>query len=129
MRILITGSRDWNNGRTILAAVRLHLLDHGLDPLEARDVTIVHGACPTGADQLAGQVADLWHWKQEPYEANWKAHGKAAGPIRNTAMVQAGADVCLTFALPGSKGTLDCAKKARAAGIRVLDYGVLTEAS
>lgn len=36
------------------------------------------------------------------------------------------ADECLTFTLPQSVGTYDCAKRARAAGIAVHDYCLST---
>lgn len=55
----------------------------------------------------------IWYDRRnQPYNAN-------AGPIRNQAMVDAGAEMCLAFhrAISASKGTKDCARRAIAAGI------------
>ena len=51
------------------------------------------------------------------YPADWKNKGPAAGPIRNLHMVTLGADICLAFIGPGSKGAVGCAKMAEDAGI------------
>ncbi len=116
VRVLVTGSRTWTGYREIadaLEAVREQL------PAGAQ-LTIVHGACPTGADALA----DLWarrHADQgvwvERHPADWATHQRAAGPIRNTAMVAAGADLCLAFIQDASTGATHAAQTARAAGI------------
>lgn len=114
MRVLITGSRDWVAVRPIFAALdRLHQHDPHL--------VIVHGA-GSGADR----IAKLWAIQQgvpyEPHPADWGRYGKAAGPIRNQQMVALGADLCLAFPLPQSRGTYDCMRRAREAGIPVHDY-------
>lgn len=97
---------------------------------------VVHGACyppesygevmsegkrrpDLSADWLAHQIAEELGWTDEPHPAEWHRLGPRAGPIRNQAMVDAGADVCLAFASPGSRGTWDCVRRAREAGIRV----------
>lgn len=130
MRILITGSRDWTDRvavyQTLYAYVTRHCPPdydrHGnLIDYDLSDVTIVHGACPTGADVIAEDWAVVNWVVFERHPADWDKHGKAAGPIRNQEMVDLGADVCLAFPLPGSKGTRDCMAKARAAGIPVIE--------
>lgn len=51
-------------------------------------------------------------------EADWQTHGKAAGPIRNGAMLAKHApDGVVAF--PGHNGTADCVRQAEAAGIKV----------
>lgn len=119
MRILVTGSREWTDSFQIINA----FLDVELHPWD--EVTVIHGDCPTGLDPLAAQIAkDEFGWKVEPYPADWAKHGKAAGPIRNQEMVDAGADVCLAFFQPGAanRGTQDCVSRAEAAGIPVKRY-------
>lgn len=119
MRILVTGSRYWNDA----VAINRELVFAA----DGRPVTVVHGDCPTGADYLAGIVAAQYPgWTEEKHPAHWGKYGKAAGPIRNQEMVDAGADVCLAFIpvditaqLPSSRGTLDCVRRAEAAGIPV----------
>lgn len=62
----------------------------------------------------------FWNVEQEVHDADWNEYGRAAGPIRNQEMVDAGADVCLAFPT-GGPGTRDCMRRARDAGIRVFD--------
>jgi hypothetical protein len=80
--------------------------------------TVIHGACPTGADALADRWA-VNAWKAiEAFPADWTAHGRAAGPLRNARMIAEGRpDLVLAF--KGGRGTADCVRKARAAGIPV----------
>ena len=48
----------------------------------------------------------------EAYPADWKAHGAAAGQIRNRQMLACGKpDVVVSF--PGGSGTLDMVHKAK----------------
>lgn len=111
-RLLITGSRDWWD--THLLKTTIHFW---VTLLLDEPVTLVHGNCPIGADALAEQYAIARGWQPEPVSADWTEHGLKAGPLRNQQMVDLGADLCLAFPLPGSKGTWDCARRARAAGI------------
>jgi hypothetical protein len=116
-RILITGSRNWTDEKTLYAALNLQLMLHG------KDMIIVHGAAH-GADSLAAKWASANRIKQEQYPAQWRRYGKGAGPIRNQEMVDLGADVCLAFPMPGSVGTLHCMRIAAKAGIPVNNLGV-----
>ncbi len=128
LRILVTGSRDWND------AFRLH---RALDALECpSNVTLVHGDCPTGADRMAAERAKALGWNVEPHPAPWKEFGKRAGFLRNEHMVNLGADICVAFIMPCRKaehadqpqhpshGTDHCKNLAKQAGITVLEvYG------
>ena len=111
MRVLITGSRHWNDEATMLA--RFRELDGTME-----EVTIVHGNA-AGADHMAGVLAMVLMFKVEVYPADWQHHGKAAGPLRNQVMVDAGAALGLAFPWPESKGTWDCVRRAADAGIPV----------
>jgi hypothetical protein len=119
MRVLITGGRkfyDWN------------LLNNTLNEFlkDKTSITIVHGDCPTGADQLAQRFVDYQRVQVERYPANWKKFGKAAGSIRNQEMVDLGADICFAFPHPESTGTWDCVEKAHAAKIEIqVKYSLL----
>jgi len=116
MRILVTGSRHWNDRTTIADALAQAWEDLG----NPEGVTLVHGACPHGgADQIAAQEASKRGWTIEAHPADWAAHGKAAGPLRNQQMVDAGADITLAFPQEGSRGTWDCIRRARKAEIPV----------
>lgn len=132
-RMIVTGSRDWTSQAVIAAAIADHIAlkpdAPGVGPSADWEAhTVVHGAA-RGADTIAARLAVAWWMQAEPHPADWETHGRAAGPIRNQHMVDLGADVCLTFAsTTSSKGTFDCARKARAAGIPTFDYGVDTRA-
>ncbi|MGW5852116.1 SLOG family protein [Streptomyces sp. NPDC055254] len=113
-RILVTGSRDWPTPEVITAALDE---EYALTPAD-RDVILVHGGCPTGADA----IAHTWAGKHpaisiDIFLAQWDTQGRAAGPIRNARMVAAGADVCLAFIKNGSRGATHAARLADRAGI------------
>jgi len=115
-RVLITGTRS--QVRTMPFDVYRAIMDawesHGRPK-----VTVVHGACPTGVDLFAGNIGKKLGFAVEQHPADWDAHGKAAGPIRNQHMVDLGADLCLAFPRGESRGTRDCMRRAEAAGIPV----------
>jgi hypothetical protein len=132
-RILVTGSRDWDDERLIFV-----IMDQVMAPLgRDRPLTLVHGACPKGADRLAGLWAASarrlgWPVTPEPHPADWRPDGvfdKSAGFKRNAAMVSLGADLCLAFIMPcsdercriavehGSHGATHCADLAEKSGI------------
>lgn len=113
-RVLVTGSREWADCYTIYRALqRLS---------EKHSIIVVHGDCPTGADHLAERAARKLGVPTERHPADWSL-GKKAGPLRNQKMVDLGADLCLAFPLPGSRGTLDCMRRAKAAGIKIVNLG------
>lgn len=118
-RILVTGSRKLTDVALVKTALWASVMEAGSyranDPLH---VTVVHGGA-NGADAIAEEYAMRIGWATEVHVADWQKHGLSAGPIRNQAMVDAGADVCLAFPVGESKGTRDCIKRARAAGIHV----------
>lgn len=123
-RILISGSRDWDEwliiGRTIKSAISL------LQPYfeDYDEVTIVHGACPTGADELADQWAAENGVAVERHPADWDTHGRRAGYLRNQEMVDAGADIVLVFNKNSSRGASMTARLAREAGLPVIEYKI-----
>lgn len=115
MRILITGSREWDDWTEFSATLWEFIVDAD------EDVTVVHGACPRGADDMAHDFCRLYPEgvTEEAHPADWEAHGKAAGFIRNQQMVDLGADVCIAFLKGPSRGTRHCAAAADKAGIPV----------
>lgn len=59
---------------------------------------------------MSGSIAEKSFIKVEKYPANWSSYGKAAGPIRNSIMVNTFPDIVMVFhesidSLKGSKGT------------------------
>lgn len=117
-RILVTGSRDWEDQQAVYRA-----LADTIRPLPAdQEITVVHGACPTGADHMAHEWARGFGATIDAHPANWVTYGKAAGPRRNARMVALGADVCLAFIRNGSRGASHTAALAEQAGIPVRRY-------
>jgi hypothetical protein len=114
----VCGSREWTNAAAI---------ERELKKLPPGTV-IVHGACPTGADAIADKLSMKLGFKIRRYPPDWDA-GKSAGPIRNSAMIRAehsdeeGVPISFGLAftkdLSRSRGTRDCVRKARQAGIKV----------
>ena len=113
MKVLVCGGRAFDD---------LPLFDRRMDELHQRFkfTAVVHGGA-SGADTMAQFWAGFNGLPIEVYHANWKKHGKAAGPIRNQRMIdEAKPDVVVAFA--GGKGTADMKKRALAAGIGVFTF-------
>jgi YspA, cpYpsA-related SLOG family len=119
MRVLITGSRDWEG---LAAENRVYLVLDKVAELSyvlGLPLVLVHGDCPTGADPCA----DRWGMRRhkfvtvERHPADWATYGKAAGPIRNKIMVDLGADMCIGFLRNNSDGTSGTLRLAREAKI------------
>jgi hypothetical protein len=127
IRILVTGSRNWTDSdaawQALIGAIR-ELTPPGATPTTHpfSSMTLIHGAA-RGLDALAAEQARVFGMQLEPYPADWKTFGRAAGPRRNAVMVAAGAHICLAFPLGASVGTRGCMRLAERAGIRVVNYG------
>lgn len=143
-RVLVTGSRNLADPTPVDEALWAQARIAGsLDQL-----IVIEGRCPYGgADLHAQRFCERLGAINEPYPALWHRpctsylncggqivrpcthrrtrkdgtpYYSCAGFIRNQRMVDTGADVCLAFPRGESKGTYDCAKRAKAAGIPVI---------
>ena len=106
-RILVCGGRAFED-----YAFLRDVLDH------YAPTVVIHGAA-RGADSLAHRWAQNRCVTVESYPADWRAHGKAAGPIRNAKMLAIGKPD-LVIAFPGGNGTAHMAKIAEAKGVHVI---------
>lgn len=106
--VLVTGSRNWTNAASIRAE---------LDKLPA-DTFIIQGGAD-GADRIAADYAMKLGFLVLTAHANWFKFKKAAGPIRNKAMLEMKPAKVLAFCLNQSKGTMDCITAALGKGIPV----------
>ena len=113
MRALVCGGRQYDDYNHVC-----EVLDSFADPRGRTITLVIHGAA-LGADSLAAQWADARNIPACAFPADWRTHGRAAGPIRNARMLAEGRpDVVIAF--PGGPGTSDMMAKARRAGVRVV---------
>lgn len=115
MRVIVCGSRSWTGiGAETRINDILNRVQHLCEAL-GEELTIVHGACPNGADA----IADRWALRREgavrlhTYPANWARYPRSAGVLRNQDMALGGADMCLAFLRDNSRGTLNMIDTAR----------------
>lgn len=107
MKLLITGGRDYNNYSQVASSIK------GLNPS-----LIIQGGAK-GADLMARTYAKTHGVPCITFEADWKKHGKSAGPIRNSLMLRAHLDA-VVLAFPGGRGTADCVQQAQGLGLTVI---------
>lgn len=123
MRILITGSRDWDCYDSIKARINEAIVEWakehpGLEKGPITWVTVVHGNCLRGADALADHYASkVLRCTIERYDADWAQFQRRAGFVRNRRMVESMPDICLAFIRDKSKGATGCRDLAKAKGI------------
>lgn len=116
IRLIVAGSRNITDPETFDRAF------YGSDYWGAEIDAVLHGGC-RGVDELADAWAREWKIPVEVYPADWDAHGKAAGPIRNRLMAARG--TALLAIWDGvSRGTGSMIREATAAGIVVDVYRV-----
>lgn len=116
MRVLVCGGRDFDDRSLMAKTLRRFKPSIPTDDDLAEHVIIAGGA--RGADELAAQYAEVFGIRLRVYPADWKTHGRAAGPIRNQRMLDEGKPD-LVIAFPGGRGTEDMVRRARAAGVPV----------
>lgn len=138
MKVLVCGGRDFGEMSPYVArgtddyyreARRVrddrHLLNVTLNALQQCPTVIIHGAA-RGADRLADNWAKACGVRRLPFVANWYPNGRkggldrSAGPRRNQAMLEEG-QPDLVIAFPGGDGTADMVRRAKSAGVKVVE--------
>jgi hypothetical protein len=111
MKILICGDRNWDDYNKIKTKFT--------EFNSCNDVIIVGGA--TGADSIAEDIAIIEGFEVIVKPADWIKYGRAAGPIRNKAMLDLKPDKVIAFHsdIENSKGTKNCVDQAKERGIQV----------
>lgn len=113
-KILVCGGRNYYNYQKVC-----EVLNPIWDELDEPVMLIEGGA--RGADTLGRMWAGTkQHIVTKTYYADWKTHGKGAGAIRNQKMLDE-ENPNLIVAFPGGSGTADMIKRAKKAGIPVLE--------
>lgn len=87
-KVIVAGSRSITNSELVMKRMG------GILPQD-KPFEIVSGGAK-GIDTIAREYAKLNDIPYTEFPADWNAHGKAAGPIRNKQMAQY-ADVLLVF--------------------------------
>lgn len=131
-RVLVTGSRDWGDDRSIFHAFN-QVITMNRDP--QWPVVLIHGGAK-GLDSAAAAIAHgEYGWDTEEHLAQWDTHTvrcpdwhwslptcKMAGHRRNAEMVASRADVCFAFIKNQSPGATGCAALAETANIPTFYY-------
>ena len=108
VKVLVCGGRNFANSYLVLK-----VLD-ALSPTE-----ICHGGA-SGADSRAGAWAESKNVPCRVFPADWKSHGRGAGPRRNQQMLEEfKPDFVVAF--EGGAGTADMVKRATSHFFTVLE--------
>lgn len=125
-KVLVCGGRDYHNIKTVYVA---------LDGLVPKPTLIIQGGAD-GADACASEWASSRNVTERQFEPDWAdltqpdarirtrrdgtKYDANAGPRRNQKMLDEGKPD-LVVAFPGGGGTADMVRKAKAAGVRVIE--------
>ncbi len=115
MRIVIAGSREFDDYELLKGTLN-HILDE-----QTASVELVAGHAK-GADLLAEKYARENGLPIHIIKPDWKAYGRAAGPIRNRQMLDYAKEespLVVAFWDGKSKGTRNTIETARSLGIAV----------
>jgi hypothetical protein len=112
-RILVCGGRDYQDQAMLFGV---------LDVIAEQQpiYTIIQGGA-SGADELARMWCHTRNVRYENFPADWRANGKAAGPIRNQQMIDEGRPT-MGLAFKGGRGTADMVQRMKKAGITVAQF-------
>jgi hypothetical protein len=105
MNLAIVGSRIFNNYEKFCEIVDNYINENG------KPEFIISGGAD-GIDFFAELYADKYNIEKKIYEAFWDEFGDAAGPIRNTKIINHCTHV-LAMPIKASRGTNDTIKKAK----------------
>lgn len=108
MKTIIAGSRTINEMDALTAAIRASKFD----------ISEVVSGGAGGVDQLGEQWACAHGVPVVKFPADWNAHGKAAGPIRNRKMAEY-AEALIAVWDGRSRGTKNMIDTAQKLGLKV----------
>ena len=103
-RLAIVGSRHFTDQQYVDRIMAAYTAEHGMPSL------VVSGGA-RGVDRLAEGWARQHRVAVRIFGAEWQRYGKAAGPIRNSAIVAA-VDRVIAIHVNHSSGTADTIRKA-----------------
>lgn len=107
-RVVVCGGRNFDDRELLWCALG-----------EVRAGVVIQGGCPTGADRMAKQWAAFYRRECVQVDADWTAHGRAAGPMRNRRMAR-DHKAALVVASAGGAGTASMVREAEAVKLHVV---------
>lgn len=109
LRLLVCGGRDYNDRDKVFEVLDLiH---------RVRTIAEIISGAARGADSLAAEWARSRGVKLTEKPADWKKHGRRAGPLRNLEMLDENPDGVVAF--PGGKGTQHMIEISKKKGVPV----------
>ena len=111
-RVIIAGCRDFADYELLKEKCDFYLQNQ-----KPEDIVIVSGHA-SGADALGERYAQERGFGLETFPADWKANGRAAGPIRNAKMASV-AHTRIAFWNGKSRGTKNMIDTATKRGLQV----------
>ena len=118
MKVIVAGSRNFNDYVTLSK-----VLDMALDTIKDKSKIVIVSGKAKGADSLGERYANDKGYKIKEFPADWDAHGKSAGYIRNEEMAKY-SDALIAFWDGTSRGTkhmVDLANKHKLQ-VRVVNF-------
>lgn len=112
-RVIIEECRDFDDYELLKEKC-----DYFLQNEKKEDVVIISGHA-SGADALGERYAQERGFQLKTFPADWKAHGRAAGPIRNARMASA-ANALIAFWDGKSRGTKNMIETAKNHNLKVV---------
>ena len=109
MKVAVVGSRGFSDYK---------LLSETLDKIK---ITLIISGSAKGADTLGEQYAKDNGIETKIFKPDWEKHGKAAGMLRNTDIINE-AELVVAFWDGSSKGTLDSINKAKKNKQKINNY-------
>ena len=104
-KVAIIGGRNFTDYHFLKTTIQ------NWEEIHGSFTTVVSGGA-SGADELGEKYADEFGKEKLIFLTDWKTHGKAAGPIRNTIIID-NSDAVLAFPTPTSRGTWDSVNKVK----------------
>ena len=111
-KVIVAGCRDFADYELLKEKCDFYLQNK-----KPENIVIVSGHA-SGADALGEKYAQERGFQLETYLANWKVHGRAAGPIRNAKMASV-AHALISFWDGKSRGTKNMIDTAKNHNLKV----------
>jgi len=109
MRVVVVGSEYWLDEEKIRNEMSMLPVF----------TTVLHRGT-SGADTIAGRVAEELKMKVEVWKIDSEHPNHSEVAARNHEMMKSDIDLCLAFPFNESKGTWDCIRRARSARIETI---------